>query len=64
MQKVFAAQGYLENERGHSIKKDYLVSGACPIMMLSAVGKQDFDGVAFGIEFLDVKIIFDLVVHA
>lgn len=33
-------------------------------MMLSAVGKQDFDGVAFGIEFLDVKIIFDLVVHA
>lgn len=46
------------------LKKDYLVSGACPIMMLSAVGKQDFDGVAFGIEFLDVKIIFDLVVHA
>lgn len=23
-----------------------------------------FDGVAFGVEFLDVKIIFDLVVHA
>lgn len=33
-------------------------------MMFSAVWKQDFDGVAFGIEFLDVKIVFDLVVHA